>query len=220
MTVPLIVLAVCSIGVAWGLPPWQAEESILGGHTGILQMSEPTATLSRMNLLAKMEHLYATEYHGRAELLAMSCGALGVLFAGLFYYWRVLDPAEAKVQFPGLYRLLWNKWYFDELYSVILVRPALVVAHWCRAFDARVIDPIVDNLGRATVKVSQWDGRFDLGIVDGLVNLTGAVVYACGAWLRRFQTGYIRSYVLFLVLAAIGIYLALSYFLTLAAAAP
>ena len=29
MTVPLIVLATCSIGVAWGLPPWQAEESIL-----------------------------------------------------------------------------------------------------------------------------------------------------------------------------------------------
>ena len=68
--------------------------------------------------------------------------------------------------------------------------------------------------------MSQWDGRFDLEIVDGLVNLTAHVVYACGAWLRRFQTGYLRSYVLFLVLAVIGIYLALSYFLTLAAAAP
>jgi hypothetical protein len=53
-----------------------------------------------------------------------------------------------------------------------------------------------------------------------LVNLTGRIIYACGAWLRRFQTGYIRSYVLFLVLAAIGIFFALTYFLNLAAAGP
>jgi hypothetical protein len=72
----------------------------------------------------------------------------------------------------------------------------------------------VDSLGRGTVKLSQLDGRFDLGIIDGLVNLTGNVIYACGAWLRRFQTGYIRSYVLFLVLAAISIFFALTYFLS------
>ena len=68
--------------------------------------------------------------------------------------------------------------------------------------------------------LSKWDGIFDLAIVDGLVNLTGRVIYASGAWLRRFQTGYIRSYVLFLVLAAIGIFFAISYFLNLATAAP
>src|SRR5439155_9416388 len=45
MTVPLIILAVCSIMIAWGMPPWQAELSYLGGHEGILQMSEPTAAL-------------------------------------------------------------------------------------------------------------------------------------------------------------------------------
>ena len=53
-----------------------------------------------MNLLGKMEHLYATEFHGRAELLAMSCGALGVLFT-IFYYWRVLEPAEAEGAVSG-----------------------------------------------------------------------------------------------------------------------
>jgi hypothetical protein len=45
-------------------------------------------------------------------------------------------------------------------------------------------------------------------------------VYACGARLRRVQTGFIRSYILFLVLAAIGIFFALTYFLTLAKAGP
>ena len=46
------------------------------------------------------------------------------------------------------------------------------------------------------------------------------VVYAVGARLRTLQTGYLRSYVLFLVLAAVGIFFALTYFLALAAAGP
>ena len=56
----------------------------------------------------------------------------------LIYYYRVLDPAEAKEQFPGVHRFLAHKWYFDELYSAMLVRPALVVAGWCRWFDTDV----------------------------------------------------------------------------------
>ena len=99
---------------------------------------------------------------------------------------------------------------------MLLVRPSLVVAHWCRAFDTHVIDGIVHFLGRFTVWVSRWDGRFDGGIVDGLVNLTGNVIYAVGTWLRRRQTGYIRSYVLFLVLAALGLFVLLTYFIGMA----
>ena len=115
-----------------------------------------------------------------------------------------------------MHAFLRNKWYFDELYSAILVRPALAVAHWCRAFDWGVIDRSVDALGRFTVRVAKWDGQFDLGIIDGLANLTGRVIYACGGWLRTVQTGYIRSYVLFLVLAAVGIFFVLTYLMSLA----
>ena len=74
----------------------------------------------------------------------------------------------------------------------------------------------MDALARFTIRLARWDGQFDLGIIDGLANLTGRVVYACGAWLRTVQTGYIRSYVLFLVLAAIGIFFVLTYVMSLA----
>jgi len=94
----------------------------------------------------------------------------------------------------------------------------LAVAYWCRSFDTRVIDGIADGSARATVTLSKWDGRFDLGIIDGMVNLTGRVIYAVGGWLREVQTGYIRSYVLFLVLAAIAIFAILSYFVAMAVA--
>ncbi len=52
-------------------------------------------------------------------------------------------------------------------------------------------------------------GLFDRYVVDGMVNLLATVSYGIGGWLRGFQTGYLRSYVLFLVLAAVGIWVML-----------
>jgi NADH-quinone oxidoreductase subunit L len=208
MTVPLVVLAVFSLIVAWGWPLHDAEESILGGHHGLMRHSKPEAVTA--NFAA--EEIVAQNYHSLAEILALAMGGLGVVFAFLLYYYRVLNPAEAKEQFPGLHRFLWHKWYFDELYSAILVRPALVIAGWCRRFDTRVIDGTIDGIARDTVRVSKGSGRFDLGIIDGLVNLTGRVVNGVGRWLRTVQTGYLRSYVLFMVLAAVALFVLLFYF--------
>ena len=56
-----------------------------------------------------------------------------------------------------------RKWYFDELYSVALVRPALVVAHWFKAFDLNVIDGVIHFIARLTVWVSYKDGRTGSG---------------------------------------------------------
>ena len=113
--------------------------------------------------------------HALAGYLALVMVLIGFTFAALLYVYGVLDPEEARNQFPGIYRFLSHKWYFDELYSAILVRPAVTVAHWCRLFDTRVIDGAVDGTAKVTVRVSQGSGLFDKGIVDGLVNLTGNV---------------------------------------------
>jgi NADH-quinone oxidoreductase subunit L len=232
MTVPLIVLAACSVCVAWGWPVWDAEASWLEHHKhhsqpasviadfGRLVEQEPVwhGESSGLKQAAQSERYWAAQYHSLAGNLALGVVILGIIFASVIYYYRVLDPAEAKEQFPAVHRFLWHKWYFDELYSVIVVRPALVVAQWCKAFDTRVIDGVVDGSARVTVNVSKWDGRFDNGIIDGLVNLTARVIYAVGGWLRTVQTGYIRSYILFLVLAAVGIFMVLSYLLARATA--
>jgi NADH-quinone oxidoreductase subunit L len=226
MTVPLIILAVFSVVVAWGWPIHDAEQSLLGSH---IHRAQYHSVIADFGYVAAVDHgweggeiqdinvrerNYAAQYHFLVGNGVLIVGAIGILFALLFYFSRVLDPAEAAAQFPALHRFLSNKWYFDELYSVILVRPALTVAGWCRAFDTRVIDGAVDATARTTVRVSKWDGRFDLGIIDGMVNLTGNVIYAVGAALRRVQTGYLRSYILFLVLAAVGIFIAFSFFIT------
>jgi NADH-quinone oxidoreductase subunit L len=216
MTVPLIILAFFSIVIAWGWPIYDPEASML---ESVLHHSQHASVAADFGVLPEDLELagpiqaradspsvrkLAVENHLLAGGLTTAVGALGIAFAFLMYYYRFLNPAEAKEQFPAVHRFLWNKWYFDELYSVLLVRPALTVASWCRAFDIKAIDGAVDSLANVTVEVSRWAGKFDLGIIDGLVNLTARVIYGIGGRLRGVQTGFIRSYVLFLVLSAIA----------------
>jgi NADH-quinone oxidoreductase subunit L len=212
MTLPLVLLALGSWFVAWGSNPLDAENSWLGGETGLIHQSMPSSVHHEFGAPGDIEHLLAGN-------LALGLMLLGLLFAGLLYFARRLEPGEAPEQFPGLHSFLDHKWYFDELYRVALVQPALVVAGWCRAFDARVIDGIVDGLAWLGVQTSRFGGIVDAGIVDGLVNLTADVIHAVGGRLRNVQTGYLRSYVLFLALAAVGIFIVLSYLFASAAVA-
>jgi len=104
---------------------------------------------------------------------------------GLWIAWNnyIRNPKAAAAfvaMFPGVYRFVSNKWYFDELYDVIFVRPAL----W---------------LGRLF-----WHGG-DEGTIDRF-GPHGAA-YAVGVGNRityRFQSGYLYSYALVMLLGLIG----------------
>jgi NADH-quinone oxidoreductase subunit L len=223
MTVPLVLLAICSIVVAWGWPLWDAEASLMEHHIHHAQPISVQAEFGRLGeeeaavgAIAGAERHYAQQFHGLAGGVATAIVLLSIIFAAAVYWkpYQVLDPAETKEQFPGVHAFLWHKWYFDELYSAILVRPALVVAYAARWFDTNVIDGVVNGLGRIGVILSRWNGVFDARIIDGSVNVIAAACYGVGGRLRSVQTGYLRSYVLFLALAAIAIFVVLTYFVT------
>ena len=205
MTVPLILLAILSVGVAWGWPPHIPEHSWLGEQ--LHHYSQPESVKGDF---AEADKAIAA-HHGHEVVFftATSVVGIGLVFALVLYFYGVLDPNDAKEQFPDVHRFLLNKWYFDELYSTLLIRPALVIAHWCRNFDSTVIDGFVNGLGKWSVLTSYWSGRFDSGIIDGFANLIADVSYAVGSWLRNVQTGYLRSYILFLALAAMAIWVLL-----------
>jgi NADH-quinone oxidoreductase subunit L len=218
MTVPLIVLAVFSVGVAWGWPPWEPADSWLGHQ--LHHYSQPKTT-EHANIVDHHGHPVPTDVdfiletrqamagHTVVGWTALGVVGIGLAFALVLYFYGVLDPQDAKEQFPGVHRFLLHKWYFDELYSAVLVRPGLVIAGWARSFDAVVIDGFVNFLGKFSIVTSYWSGRFDKGIIDGIANLIADVSYAVGSWLRTVQTGYLRSYVLFLALAAMGLWILL-----------
>ncbi len=208
MTLPLILLAIASVIVAWGYNPTDAEASLLEHH---IHHAQPASVFADL----KEEIKAALEQHQPAGYLALGLVVVSILFASSVYFYKVLDPADAVAQFPGLHRFLERKWYFDELYSALLVRPSLVVAQWCKNFDLKGIDSVLHGSAKATVTVSRWNGKFDSGIVDGLANLTARVFYATGSWLKNVQTGFLRSYILFLALGAVCLFIVLTLVLSI-----
>jgi NADH-quinone oxidoreductase subunit L len=224
MTVPLVILAVLSVGAAWpapvgkhAAPLWDAEASWLEHQ---IHHAQPQAVVADFGVAPEYGEVWAGPLRDKESTvrywaihhahlvgaIVLAVALIGLVFALLIYYYRKLDPADAKEEFPRIHAFLLHKWYFDEIYSVVVVRPALVVAHLFRWFDLTVIDGIIHGVARLGVWVSKWDGIFDRNIVDGLVNVVGNTTYAVGAGFRRIQTGFLRSYVLFLVLAAVGIF--------------
>ena len=69
------------------------------------------------------------------------------------------------------------------------------------------------------MRLAWGSGRVDRHVVDGLANVIGDVAYGIGGRLRRVQTGYLRSYILFLALAAVAIWLLFLFFFSPAPAA-
>lgn len=246
MTTPLIILAVGAVAVSWGWPFFSSHFPFIDAHSSALEHtikeSQPYSLqadfgsvrghgehhgeiwlgpkqdpVANRNLAVRNVDPEVSELqHSLAGNLALAMVILGMVFAFALYYYRVLDPAEAKAQLPGAHRFLQRKWYFDELYSAALVRPTLTVAHWCKNVDAKGIDKVLDTTAATTVKVARFEGRFDNRIIDGLVNLVARVTDSIGGWFRRWQTGYLRSYILFLVLAAVGLFVLMTFLMSAA----
>ncbi|WP_108459284.1 NADH-quinone oxidoreductase subunit L [Devosia naphthalenivorans] len=86
--------------------------------------------------------------------------------AAWYMYIREPDmPRRLAAQNPGLYRFLLNKWYFDELYDAIFVRPAIWVgrAFW-RGFDDWLInEKLTEGLGRRVQNVTSWVVKLQSG---------------------------------------------------------
>jgi NADH-quinone oxidoreductase subunit L len=193
MTLPLIFLAVCSIGIAWGWPVWDAEASYLG-H--LLKEGQPAALTTLAQFPA--EQGAAHEYHHLAGWLALALAAVGAGLAVLYFYVR--QPSDYDLNRPGAawYRFLRNKWYFDEAYDASLVEPTLGLAKLSAAVDKRSTDE------KAPPGESEPPPRsFDLLTLDGWLNAIGQTAAAVGGRLRGLQTGRLRTYVLVLALTAV-----------------
>ena len=148
-----------------------------------------------------------------ATLIATSSWIVGIFLASAFYWWGWLSAADVRRQFAPLHTALVNKWWFDELYDFLFVKPTFVISRLIAGFDRQVIDGFIDWLGRSTVWFSRrWEYVADQSIVDGFVNLLAGWTYSLGLSLRSVQTGRIRQYVMFIVIGAITIFVLISFF--------
>jgi NADH-quinone oxidoreductase subunit L len=90
---------------------------------------------------------------------------IGFVAAWYMYIRRPDIPGKLAATNPGLYQFLLNKWYFDELYDRIFVRPALWIgrAIW-HGFDDWLVDgKIAEGLGRRVQNVTSWVVKLQSG---------------------------------------------------------
>lgn len=102
--------------------------------------------------------LIEAAHHVPGWIKSAATGAmvLGFLVAWQFYVRRPEMPRQLAHTHAGLYQFLLNKWYFDELYDLIFVRPAnwIGTALW-RGFDDWLVDGIVvEGIGRRVKQVT------------------------------------------------------------------
>ncbi len=136
----------------------------------------------------------------------------GILLAAFLYLWKPEIPGKISKAFKPLYTASQNKLWFDELYSVLLVRPFHKIGHILFGFDQKVIDGAVNGTGLITLFTSSIHQWFDKYIVDGIVNLVGQLTQFFSSIVRRLQTGYIQNYLLIVFVGLLVlIYIELQY---------
>ncbi len=192
----------------------------------LLEDSRPAGTLSD-TAASWMAWKWPSELKSHVDeiktpvtLLATGTWLFGITLASLMYFLGYLNPAEVRRQFAPIYNLLWNKWYFDELYDFLFVKPTHVISRFVSGIDKRWIDGLIDLIAAVTVWIGRkWDLIVDRGIVDFAANLLAGWTYSTGLSLRSIQTGRIRQYAMFIVLGAIGVFVFIYIFLLPALAA-
>ncbi|RME26448.1 MAG: hypothetical protein D6800_06355 [Candidatus Zixiibacteriota bacterium] len=131
-------------------------------------------------------------------IISTLVGLSGIFTAWLMYYRGAIDPVKLGQRFRPLYTLLYNKYYFDEIYQAIIINPLMRLADWLWSFDGWVIDGAVNGAGWLTIMWSRTQQWFDTWIIDGAVNGCAWIVQKWAALLRYLQNGRVQFYILFI----------------------
>ena len=167
MTMPLVILALLStIGGFVGISVIKGGNifgTFLEGVFGVHAEEAVHASLSFELLMM---------------LFCMAISAAGIGLAYLMYVKRPDLPGKAASMFRAVYRIIFNKYYVDEIYDALFVKPV-----WSGS-------------------TFLWKG-VDVKVIDGAVNGVGNGAMGIGQALRALQSGYTRRYAIYMVLGTI-----------------
>lgn len=171
MTVPLIILAVLSaIGGFIGIPEiFSGEHGNLFHNWLVPVFAGAERKLAHFGMHSHLEEIIL--------MLVSVFGALGsILFARYVYLKKPSIAEKTSTKFRGVYKLLFNKYYVDEVYELLIV------------------NPIVKVSDKFLWKIT------DTKIIDGLINYTASLINFLADKIRKVQTGAAQFYAIIMVL--------------------
>jgi NADH-quinone oxidoreductase subunit L len=191
MTVPLMILAFLAIAGGYlGIPHVlggsnlfdQFLAPVLGGGHGHAAAAHASAGFS---MVSSAWASTAEAGHGGEAALEMTLmvasvvtALIGISIAWLMYVKNTGMPGKFVAAFPGLFKVVNNKYYVDEFYDFVFVRGIM-------------------KAGGVLLKV------VDIGIIEGIINGVGALLQWIGGGLRKFETGFVQQYAFGMILGAI-----------------
>ncbi|MEM9733500.1 MAG: NADH-quinone oxidoreductase subunit L [Pseudomonadota bacterium] len=185
MLVPLYVLAVGAVlaGVVF-------YQQFIGAHHEVGALDPHYTAFWRDALFLGADNKILEQFHNVPKLVKWSpfiMMAAGFGLAWVFYIRSPGLPVELARQHEGLYKFLLNKWYFDELYNVLFVRPAMAIGRffWKRG-DGTVIDGFGPN-----------------GVAARVLDVSRNVV--------KLQTGYLYHYAFAMLVGAAALITYMSF---------
>jgi NADH-quinone oxidoreductase subunit L len=119
--------------------------------------------------------------------ISVVAGLTGIATAWWFYVLRPGLADRVAARLGALYRLVYNKYFVDEMYAAVVVRP------------------VVEGSDKLA-----WRG-LDVGVIDGMVNGVAARAQRAGAVLRQIQSGNVRSYAAWVLFGAVLVIVAFGF---------
>jgi len=197
ITVPLLILAAFTVGVGFfGYSP------------------EFGAYYRFVKPVFEVEVAVVSLEHGGPSELLMAVISVAIAVSGiaLAYQMYLRRPGMAErlaVRFRGVYALLLNKYWVDELYNAVFVDFGKRLCGGLWSVDAKGVDGAVNGTSALTVLMSRVSAAFDFSFVDGLVNKIADLIQGGSQTFRRIQTGVLQNYLLAM---AMGIFVIVSLY--------
>ena len=208
MTLPLVLLAIFAIIAGWpGIP---GDFPLIGGFIPNFVHEFVGETLS--------EHPEAISFSWIPLLISLGV-SLGGLVLGWWVYRDIPAGAPDPLEKPlgPVYKLLKNKYYFDELYGYIFVRPSLWLSEtftylW---LDRTIIDGFLHFISRITFSLGGvFRNYIDKPVINGFGDFVGESVKRIGRSGRYIQTGRVQQYMIMALIIAFGTLFSYLFFIS------
>ncbi len=204
MTFPLVILSIFAVVAGWvGIP-----DNFLGTEGTFVNMyhhfvgatiEEPIAELYELHLVG---HEIGTLPWSWVPLITSVVVALGGIVVGYLVYGRkplTKDQQDPLIRPLGpLHGFLQNKWYWDELYQAVLIRPVVYFSEVVvfEVMDKGIIDGIIHLVARVTYAIGQGAKATEEAVFGRAVDWVKDQFLSMTREVRQLQTGKVQEYVL------------------------